>query len=122
MFKNIFKFMVTTLTILTLNLLTTEITAYLISYKTHYKPITFSLIAMGIITLVFYPLFIKLEDWVNKLTVKVVRSGKSIGGRYLGIIIMYFICLAVLLYFYTKMWFHIDLVRLLFQGHIGSHL
>jgi len=122
MYRKIFKFAVTTITILTVNLLVTIITNYLISYKTHYKPITFTIIAMGIICLIFYPLFTKLEDWINVVSAKIVKAGKSVGGKYLGLFIMYFVCLAVLLYFFTKMWYKIDLIRLLFQGHIGSQI
>jgi hypothetical protein len=122
MYKKLFKFIVTTLTILTVNLLTTKLTSYLISYKINYKPLTFTLIAMGIITLIFYPLFMWLEDWINELSTKVVRSGKSVGGKYFGLIMMYLLCLVVLLYFYAKMWYNIDLIKLLFQGHIGSQI
>jgi hypothetical protein len=93
MYRKIFKFAVTTLTILTVNLLVTIITNYLISYKTHYKPITFTIIAMGIICLIFYPLFTKLEDWINVVSAKIVKAGKSVGGKYLGLFIMYFVWL-----------------------------
>ncbi len=122
MYKKLFKFTVTTITILTVNLLTTAITAFMVSYKTHYKPITFTLIAMGIITIVFYPLFMWLEEWLNKLSAKMVRSGKSIGGKYIGLIIIFLVCMAILLYFYANMLYDIDLIRLLFKGRIGSQI
>jgi phosphotransferase system glucose/maltose/N-acetylglucosamine-specific IIC component len=122
MYKTIFKFVVTTLTILTVNLLTVKLTDYLVSFKTHYRPITFTLIAMGVITVIFYPLFMWLEDWLNDLSAKIVRSGKSFGGKYLGLLVIYVVCLSVLLYFYAKMWYHIDLIRILFKGHIGSQI
>ena len=122
MYKTIFKFVVTTLTILTVNLLTAKLTDYLVSFKAHYRPITFTLIAMGVITVIFYPLFMWLEDWLNDLSAKIVRSGKSFGGKYLGLLVIYVVCLSVLLYFYAKMWYHIDLIRILFKGHIGSQI
>ncbi len=122
MYRKIFKFAVTTITILTVNLLVTIITEYLISYRTNYRPITFTLIAMGIICLIFYPLFTKLEDWISVVSAKIVKAGHSVVGKYFGLFIMYFVCLAVLLYFFAKMWYGIDLIRLLFQGHIGSQI
>jgi hypothetical protein len=122
MYKAIFKFVVTTITILTVNLLTIKITEYLISFKTHYRPITFSLIAMGVITIIFYPLFTWMEVWLNELSAKIVRSGKSFGGKYIGLLVIFVVCLSVLLYFYAKMWYHIDLIRILFKGHIGSQI
>jgi len=109
-----------TITILTANLLTTKITGYLISFKADYKPLKFTLIAMGVITLIFYPLFSMLEEWLNKLSAKIVKSGSSAGGRYTGLFVMFFTCLTVLLYFFARMWYHIDLLHILFHGQIGN--
>jgi hypothetical protein len=122
MYKTLFKFIVTTITILTVSLLTSKITEYMISYKTHYRPVTFTLIAMGIIVVIFYPLFMWLEEWLNELSAKIVRSGKSFGGKYLGLLLMFIVCMLVLVYFYTKMWYHIDLLRILFKGNIGKQI
>lgn len=120
MYRTLFKFAVTTITILTVNLITTKISDYLISYKSQYSPLTFTLISMGIITIIFYPLFIKMEDWLNTLSIKVVKGGKSLGGKYLGLISIFLICLFILLYFYSKMWYNIDIIRALFQGRITN--
>lgn len=121
MYSKLFKFVVTTLTILTATLITTHISDFLISYKSHLKPIKFTLLAMGIICIVFYPLFTKLEDWLNQVSVKVVKHGKSFGGKYIGLIIVFFICLAILTYFYAKLWYHINLLEILFQGKIQNY-
>ena len=122
MYRYFFRFVVTTLTILTANLLTNSISDYMIRYKNHVKPLTFTLIAMGIIVVVFYPLFTKMEDWAKSLSVKVIRSGKSLAGKYLGLTLAFVAFLAVLCYFYTKAWYHIDLAKALFSGNIGSYL
>ena len=121
MYRYFFRFVVTTLTILIANLLTTAISDYMISYKNHIKPVTFTLLAMGIIVVVFYPLFTKLEEWVKTLSVKVIKSGKSVAGRYLGLTMAFLASLAVLCYFYAKMWYHTDLARALFSGNIGDY-
>jgi hypothetical protein len=124
MYRKLFKLAVTIITILTVNLISGKISDYLVNYKykTHIKPITFTLIAMGVIVIIFYPLITKLEDWLNNLSAKIIKSGRSIGGRYLGLLVMFLICMAVLLYFYAKMWYHIDIIKAIFQGKIESEI
>ncbi len=120
MYRYFFRFVVTTLTILTANLLTQAISDYLISYKSHMQPVTFTLIAMGIIVVIFYPLFAKMEEWVKALSMKVVKSGKSFAGKYLGLFLAFIAALVVLTYFYAKEWYHIDLAKALINGTIGK--
>jgi hypothetical protein len=120
MYRKIFKLTVTTISILAVNLLTTKITDYLVSYKTHARPLTFTLIAMAIICLIFYPLFTRLEDWINVISTKIVRTGRSVIGKYIALIVMFFVSLIVLMYFFAKMWYDIDLFRMLFDGSISS--
>jgi hypothetical protein len=122
MYRYFFRFAVTAITILTANLLTNYISDYMITYKNHYKPVTFTLIGMGIIIIIFYPLFVKLEDWVKKISVKVVKSGNSVAGKYLGLPLTFLACLFILLYFYTKMWYHIDLLKVIYNGTFGSYI
>jgi len=122
MYRYFFRFVVTIVTILTANLLTNAISDYMISYKNHVKPLTFTLIAMGIIVVVFYPLFTKMEEWVKSLSVRVIKSGKSLAGKYLGLTLAFLAALTVLCYFYAKMWYHIDLAKALVNGSIGNYL
>lgn len=120
MYRFLFRFVVTTITILTANLLTTAISDYMVTYKNTARPLTFTLIGMAIIVIVFYPLFLKLEDWVTGFSVKLVKSGKSLAGKYLGLFLIFVGCLVVLGYFYARMWYQIDIVRALFAGSIGD--
>jgi hypothetical protein len=113
MYRYIFRFVVMTITILTANLITGAISNYVVSYKNQYKPVTFTLLAMAVTVLLLYPLFIKLESWVKELSVKTVKTGKSAGGKYLGLLITFSVAVFVLLYFYMKMWYHINLFSLL---------
>lgn len=122
MYRYFFRFVVTALTILTANLITTGISDYMVTYKNHYKPFTFTLIGMGIIIVIFYPLFLKLEDWVKAISVKVVKSGNSFAGKYLGLPLTFAGCLFILFYFYAKMWYHIDLLKILFSGRAGGYM
>jgi hypothetical protein len=120
MYRFLFRFVVTTITILTANLLTTAISDYMVTYKNTARPLTFTLIGMAIIVIVFYPLFLKLEDWVTGFSVKLVKSGKSLAGKYLGLFFIFVVCLVILSYFYARMWYQIDIVRALFSGSIRN--
>lgn len=108
------------LTILTANLVTAAITDYLVSYKWETKPMRFTLISMAIITVVFYPLFTRLEEWLNQLSKKFVKAGHSIVGKYIGLILMYWVGLFILFHFYARMWYHINVFQMLIRGELLS--
>jgi hypothetical protein len=122
MYRHLFRFAVTALTILTANLITTAISDYVIGYKNNFKPLVFTLLGMGVIVVIFFPLFIKVNEWVNGLSVKLIRSGRSLAGKYLGLILAFISALCVLTYFYARMWYNIDLVKLIFQGNLNGYL
>jgi hypothetical protein len=94
----------------------------MISYKNSFKPLIFTLIGMAIIVVIFYPLFMKLEVWVTNFSVKVMRSGKSLAGKYLGLLLTFITAMLVLVYFYAKMWYHLDVLKVLLHGNIGGYL
>lgn len=121
MYRYFFRFVVTTLTILTANLITNALGDYMITYKSHVKPITFTLVAMAIIVIVFYPLFMKMEEWLKGISVRFIKSGNSVAGKYVGLTMTFLGGLVILLYFYAKMWYHIDLLKALFNGSIGRY-
>jgi len=122
MYRKVFKFAVMTITILTANLLTGFIGELLIKNKQQYKPVTFTLVVMGIIVLILYPLYSHLEEWLTTFSTKIVKSGKSLGGKYLGLILVFAFCIAILAYFYARMWYNIDLLNLLFNGTIDNYI
>ena len=122
MYRYFFRFVVTSLTILTANLLTNALSNYMVSYKNQYKPFTFTLLGMVIIVMVFYPLFMKLEDWVKNISVKFIRSGNTLAGKYLGLALTFTMGILVLCYFYAKVWYHIDLLSILFHGNIKGYI
>ena len=122
MYRYSFRFVVMSITILTANLLTTSLSSYLVTFKNHVSPITFTLIGMAVIVLIFYPLFAKLEEWIKGISMKIIKKGKSLAGKYLGLALAFFASIAVLSYFYSKMWYHIDLWHILLQGDIGKYI
>jgi hypothetical protein len=113
MYRYFFRFVVMTLTILSVNLLTGAISNYMVSYKYQYKPVAFTFLGMAITVVIFYPLFIKLEIWVKTISMKAVKSGKSVAGKYLGLVFIFLAALLVLSYFYARMWYHINIFHAL---------
>lgn len=122
MYRFFFRFTVTTLTILTANLITTAISDYMVSYKYTTKPLAFTFIGMLIIVVVFYPLFMKLEGWIEKISIRVVKSGRSLAGKYLGLSLTLIGGILILFYFYASMWYHVDFLRVILNGDIGRYL
>jgi len=94
----------------------------MVSYKNHYKPITFTFLGMGIIVVVFYPLFLKLDDWVRDISIKAIKSGNSVAGKYFGLFLTFLGGLLILFYFYARIWYHIDFIQVLLHGNIKAYL
>ena len=120
MYRKLFNFAVTTLTILTANLLTTYITDKLISYKWELRPLRFTLISMAVITVVFYPLFLKLQQWLDRFSRRFVKTGHPVAGKYLGLLLMFGSGLLVLTFFYARMWYNINLFKTILDGSLSS--
>ena len=118
MYKRFFKFAVTSLTILTAELLATIITDKLVSYRWEFKPVRFTLISMVIITVVFYPLLTKLEIWLNSFSKRFIKASHSYTGKYWGLLFMYITGLMILTFFYTKYWYNINLFSYILNHHI----
>ncbi len=116
MYRNLFRFTVMTLTILTVNLITNAISNYLISYRNSYKPLAFTFAGMAVTVVILYPLFIKLESWVKAISMKTVRSGKSLAGKYLGLLLVFSVGIIILAYFYARMWYHVNIFKLVISG------
>jgi hypothetical protein len=106
MSRAFFRFAVTTLTILAVELFVTWITGYLVSFRSRFDPYTFTLISMGIIT-AFYPLFAMIHEWTGKLSRKIIKSGKSVGGKFIGMLLAFLVCFGILFYLYLRMWYGI---------------
>jgi hypothetical protein len=116
MYRFFFRFVVITLTILTVNLITNAITNYMVSYKNQYKPVAFTFLGMAITVVILYPLFIKLETFVKFISVRAIKSGKSVAGKSLGLLFTFLTGLLILAYFYAKVWFHINFFHVIING------
>ena len=118
LYRKIFKFIVFTITILVANLISDFLSNYLVSFKNHYRPIPFTLMAMGIIVLIFYPAFEVLDHWIAKFSKSIIETGKSLAGKYFGLILAFVISVLILTYFYLQVWYDINIFDYLFMGKI----
>jgi hypothetical protein len=73
---------------------------------------------MAVTVVILYPLFIKLESWIKDISVKAIKSGKSVAGKFFGLLFTFLAALLILSYFYAKMWFHIDFFRALLHSGV----
>jgi mannitol-specific phosphotransferase system IIBC component len=116
MYRKIFNFAATIITLLSANLLTSWIADKLISYKWEVKPLRFTLISMGIIAVVFYPLFTWLQKWLDRVSRKFVKAGHNLAGKYIGLFLMAVLGLFILMCFYAHMWYGINVLKMVFSG------
>jgi len=114
--KRLIKFVVFTITILTANLLGDYAGEFLTSFKDQYKPLTFTLVAMVVIVIIFYPLFDFLEDWVTKLSNKIVKAGGKSLGPNVALSFIFLVSMMVLIFFYTRLYYDINIFHHLFKG------
>jgi hypothetical protein len=118
LYRKVFRFVVFTLTILTANLLSDFLSNYLVSFKNHYKPIPFTLLAMGVIVIIFYPSLQILDHWIAKFSKNIVETGKSLAGKYFGLLLAFIIALLILMYLYLQVWYDKNIFDYLFMGKI----
>lgn len=109
--RRIFNFLVFCITILIVNLISTFITDYLMKFKNHTEYLKFTAIGMVVVVLIFYPLFEYLNLFTEKITTQLLKKGKNIFGRTIGIYISFLIMIALLYYIYAHVWFDVDLVK-----------
>ena len=116
MYRKLFNFAATLITLLSANLLTSFITDKLISYKWELKPLRFTLISMGIIAIIFFPLFTWLQKWLDKLSRRFVKAGHAVAGKYIGFFLMLLTGLFILMGLYAHLWYGINVVKMILNG------
>jgi hypothetical protein len=104
------------ITLLTANLVTSYIADKMISYRWELKPLRFTLISMGIIAIIFYPLFMWLQHWIDRISRRFVKAGHGLAGKYLGLFLMFIAGLFILMCFYAHMWYGINVLRMIGNG------
>jgi hypothetical protein len=108
-FRHVFKAFVFILTILSVNLLTAYLDNHLSGYRGQYDALTFTLLGMTVIVIVFYPLFAWLDHGVDRLAREFLSLGNRLIGRKVGMFLAFIAGFYGLFYLYGKMWFGINL-------------
>lgn len=108
-FRHLFKAFVLILTILSVNLLTAHLDNYLSDYRGQFDALTFTLLGMGVVVLIFYPLFAWMDQGVDRISREFLTLGKRLIGRKLGMILAFLAGFYGLFYLYGELWFHTNL-------------
>ncbi len=108
-FRHLFKAFVLILTILSVNLLTAHLDNYLSGYRGQYDALTFTLLGMTAVVIIFYPLFSWLDGWADRVAREFLRLGKRLIGRKLGMILAFLAGFYGLFYLYGELWFQTNL-------------
>ncbi len=75
---------------------------------------------MVVIVAIFYPLFDSLEDWVTIFSNKIVKHGAKSIGPNLAIFFVFLVSMIVLIFFYTRQWYDINIFHHLFKGQFDN--
>lgn len=108
-FRRLFKVFVFVLSILAVNLLTAHLDNHLVAYRGQYDALTFTLLGMGVIVLIFYPLMAWMDGGVERVSQAFLGFGKRLIGRKLGMILAFLVGFYGLLYCYGELWFGMNL-------------
>lgn len=115
-YRKFFKFMVLILGILFANLLTIWIDNFMLSYKWKYSPHIFTWIGMGVVIVIYYPLFTKIDKWASKAGDKFMKAGKKLVGREIGAILAFIFALLILYFLYGLEWFESNVFTSFFRS------
>ncbi|MBN2807627.1 MAG: hypothetical protein JXR22_13300 [Prolixibacteraceae bacterium] len=108
--------MVLILGILLANLLTIWIDQLMLSYKWKYAPHVSTWIGMGIVVIIYYPLFTRIDKWAGKIGDRFLKAGKKFIGREIGTFFAFLAALLILFYLYGREWFNSNVIRSLIQS------
>lgn len=110
MMRHITRAVIFTFSILTSYLVTGAIEERVLLETERYRPLTATLLGMGIIVLIFVPIF----AYTEKITEAIVKAGlqqtKSGAGKIFGVIIFVGIVFLILLALYVDRWFDVSLI------------
>ena len=113
--RRLFKALAFVLAILSANLLTNWLDDYLVGYRGQYDPVLFTLGAMGIVVVVFTPLFAWLDAGAERMAQAFLRTGKRVAGRFLGMLLAFLIAFYGLFWLYGRWWLQRDLNPLVWE-------
>ena len=111
--KNIFSFCVLVITVLAVNLLTQYISQFVLVYRHITNPFKYTAIGMAIIVAILYPSFKFLNEIVKAFTRLILKKGKYLFGKTIGMIILFMALIFILYCIYAYLWFRINVIKIL---------
>lgn len=105
--KGLISVLVFIISILLFELLSNRISAYILHLKEGMSPYRATLIGMVVIVFVLFPAYKWLDRIVKRITQKLLSAGKNIGGRIMGIGLIFFTSLSALYLIYLNVWYNI---------------
>ena len=113
--NKLFGFYVMIISILTINLITEKINAYLMNYKGLTHPLKFTLIGMFMMVVILVPAFQYLDGIVKNITMKLFRKGGSAFKQIMLMTSVFLLLFAILFWVYAKNWYNIDVIQYAFN-------
>ena len=109
--KKIIKYLAFIISILIANLIKTHIDISMVEHKKAYSPLTFTWMGMGIVIIVFYPLFIFIDKLATNFTDRFLKAGKAFVKYRVGVFLGAIVAILILYYFYFNLWYDRDFFR-----------
>lgn len=117
--RRIFSFLVLFVTILIANLITTLITDYFLRFRGQSSALKFTAIGMVVIVVLFYPLFEYINRLTERATARLLRKGRNLFGRILGIYIAFALVILAMYCIYAYTWFNVNVLAIAFGKLLG---
>jgi hypothetical protein len=108
-YRKFVNFLIFVISILTVNLITTLITDFLMGYKHATHPLKATLIGMALMIFILYPAYNWIDNISENLTVRIFTAGKNAGGKFLGMLWAFGVAFGILFLCYLHLWFHINI-------------
>ena len=103
------KFLLMFVSVLAANLLSNLLTAFVLGrMRSEFSPAVATILAMLVLVVFLMPLFAYLDDGAGALSKFLLRTGKKMLGRTIGLFVVFVALLALLYYGYARLWFGWD--------------
>lgn len=107
-YKRLVNYYVLILCILTVNLLSDKLTAWIFGFRFMTHPAKATIIGIVVLVFMLYPAYHYLDALSERTALRIFRIGKNAGGKFIGVTLSFLVCLFVLYLFYIQLWFGTD--------------
>lgn len=108
--RSVTRAIIFTITVLISYLITGAIEDRIFTEAERFRPITATLLGMGIVVIIFVPVFAYTEKLTEAVIKAALRQTKSSAGRIFGIILFVIVLFAILFSLFLDRWFNISVL------------